>query len=363
MGMAWNVLVIGAGAIGCLVGGKLAMAKQQVTLVGRPALVEEVRARGLQITDEHGAHTVRNLRAATSMLEAYDRSESAFDLAIFTMKSYDTAAAVDELRQALVDTGAPPPTLLSLQNGVGNEALLADLAAPVIAGSITTPVSVDGPGIIRIDKPSYGVGLAMWGEDGIVHAGEHVSPLFDGVCGLMEIAGFAVRPFASAASMKWTKLLMNMMGNATCAILDEAPQQVFADKRMVDMEIGAWREALAVMRTAQIAPVDLERYPFSKLAPLIRYAPVVVIRPILRKQIGGARGGKLPSLHIDLHGNKGKSEIRWLNGAVVEIGRQLGVQTPINTALTETLLRLVEHPEERSGWKGAHARLWEAIQR
>lgn len=362
--MAWNVLIIGAGAIGSLIGGKLAMANQQVTLVGRRAFVEQVRTRGLQLTDECGVHTVRNLRAASSMLEAYDRSPSAFDLAVFTVKSYDTSDAVDELRQALTDTGAPAPALLSVQNGVGNEEMLALVAAnaAIIAGSITTPVSVEEPGIIRIDKPSYGLGLALWGDEGKGRKGERESPLFDGVCGVMGMAGFAVRPYASAASMKWTKLLMNMMGNATSAILDETPTAVFADNRMVDIEIKAWREALAVMRAANIAPVDLERYPFGKLAPLIRYAPTALIRPILRKQIGGARGGKMPSLHIDLRGNKNKSEVRWLNGAVVEKGSVLGIATPVNGVLTSTLLHLVKHQEERAGWKGAHDQLWQAVQ-
>lgn len=359
--MAWNVLIIGAGAIGCLIGGKLALANQGVTLVGRRAFVEQVRSRGLQLTDENGAHTVRALRAAASQLEAYDRSESAFDLAIFTVKSYDTAAAVDELRQALADTGAPPPALLSVQNGVGNEEMLAQVlpAAPIVAGSITTPVSVEGPGIIRIDKPRYRLGLAMWGKMK-QEASSDADPLFSGMCGLMEMAGFDVKPYPDAASMKWTKLLMNMTGNATCAILDEPPKAVFADNRMVDLEITAWREALAVMRAIQIAPVDLERYPFGKLAPLIRYAPAPLIRPVLRKQIGGARGGKMPSLHIDLHGNKGKSEVRWLNGAVVDKGRSIGIATPVNLALSDILQRLVEHPEERSAWKGAHDRLWQA---
>lgn len=365
--MAWNVLIIGAGAIGCLVGGKLALAQQQVTLVGRRPFVEQVRARGLQLTDAQGTHTIRGLRAAASMLEAYDRSPSAFDLAIFTMKSYDTAAAVAELRQALADTGAPPPALLSVQNGVGNEELLAQLAAPVVAGSITTPVSVEGPGVIRIDKPRYGLGLAPWQSEGDRERGrggeeDRSTAVFSGVCGVMELAGFAVKSYPDAAGMKWTKLLMNITGNATCAILDEPPETVFVDKRMVDLEIRAWRETLAVMRAAHIAPVDLERYPFSKLAPLIRFAPLALIRPVLRKQIGGARGGKLPSLHIDLHGNKGKSEVRWLNGAVVEKGKAVSVATPVNTLLTETLLRLVEHPEERSGWKSAHDRLWAAVQ-
>ena len=131
-----HFIVHGAGAIGCYVGGRLAAGGRQVTLVGRRTFVEQVRARGLQLTDEQGAHTIRNLRATATMLEAYDRSPSAFDLAIFTVKGYDTAAAVAELQQALAETGAPPPALLSVQNGVGNEEMLAQLAAPVIAGHL-----------------------------------------------------------------------------------------------------------------------------------------------------------------------------------------------------------------------------------
>ncbi len=55
-----NVLIIGAGAIGCLLGGKLAQVNQQVTLAGRRTIVEAVRSRGLLLADETGRHTVRN---------------------------------------------------------------------------------------------------------------------------------------------------------------------------------------------------------------------------------------------------------------------------------------------------------------
>ncbi len=59
-----NVLIVGAGAIGCLIGGKLARDNQQVTLAGRPTFVEAVRRRGLLLGDETGSHTVRNVRGS-----------------------------------------------------------------------------------------------------------------------------------------------------------------------------------------------------------------------------------------------------------------------------------------------------------
>lgn len=352
-----NVLIVGAGAIGCLIGGKLALANQQVTLVGRPSFVQTVRTQGLRLTDENGLHTVRNLRAVDGTLAALARAETAFDLAIITVKSYDTAAVVDELCRALEQTGAPTPVVLSVQNGVGNEdafgAALPGVA--VLAGSITTPVSVESPGAIRVDKPRYGVGLGLWRE------GAAGAAVLDEICALLGHAGFAVKQYPNAQGMKWTKLLMNMMGNATCAILDEPPQVVFVDSRLVDLEITAWREALVVMRAAQIPALNMDKYPFGVLAPLIRFAPNLLIRPVLRAQIGGARGGKLPSLHIDLHGGKGRSEVGWLNGAVARYGTPLGVATPVNQVLTDILSGLVAQPAAISGWRGEHGRLLRAV--
>jgi 2-dehydropantoate 2-reductase len=261
------------------------------------------------------------------------------------------------LQAALDATGAPPPALLSVQNGVGNEDTLA-AALPtvsVLAGSITTPVSVRGPGDIHVDKPRYGLGLGVWRPGA---AGESI---FDSACALLQNAGLAVARYENARAMKWTKLLMNMMGNATCAILDEPPQTAFADGKIVDLEIDAWREALAVMAAAGIPALNMDKYPFRTLAPLIRYAPRGLIRPILRGQIAGARGGKLPSLHIDLHGGKGRSEVGWLNGAVVKQGAEIRVATPVNRILTDVLTALVADPATIPAWRGNHAGLLEAV--
>jgi 2-dehydropantoate 2-reductase len=352
-----NVLIVGAGAIGCLFGGKLARANQQVTLAGRRSFVDAVRSRGLLLADETGRHTVRNVRAVESPLAALERSETAFDLVIFTVKSYDTAAAVADLCTALDATGAPPPAVLSVQNGVGNEdALAAALpAVSVLAGSITTPVSVEGPGAIHVDKPRYGLGLGLW------RAGAGGAGVFDAACRLMEDAGFSVQRYANAQAMKWTKLLMNIMGNATCAILDAGPETTFADDKIVDLEIEAWREALAVMAAADIPPLNMDKYPFATIAPLIRFAPKPLIRPVLRSQIGGARGGKLPSLQIDLQSGKAHTEVGWLNGAVVRKGAELQIRTPVNQVLADVLNGLAANPGDIPAWRGNPARLLAAV--
>jgi 2-dehydropantoate 2-reductase len=347
-----NILIIGAGAIGCLVGGKLALCGQIVTLAGRPRFAETVRAQGLVLMDATETHAVYNIQATGSIAEAMAQATAPYDLVIFTVKSYDTEAALRELHESASAAGSELPALLSLQNGVGNEEAIGRVMgdARVIAGTITTPVSVRAPGVIYIEKPSHTIGLSAWCSDGL-------QPFVIRLRDTLQEAGFATRVYANAQSMKWTKLLMNMIGNATSAILDEPPAQVFADPALVDLEITAWREALAVMRRAGIPLLNLGKYPFRILGPLIRILPNSLLRPVLRRQVAGGRGGKMPSLHIDLSSGKTKSEVCWLNGAVAEHGRRWQVSAPVNQQLAEILLGLVENPAKQAEWRRNHERL------
>ncbi|MFN8486945.1 MAG: ketopantoate reductase family protein [Caldilineaceae bacterium] len=351
-----NFLIIGAGAIGCLVGGKLAQHGYAVTLVGRPRFAQVVREQGLILRDGQGSHTIRNLTVAGSLAEAFAQADHAYDLAVFTVKSYDTAQALSELTQAIQTAGVKLPVALSLQNGVGNEEALAAVFedAKVIAGSISTPVSVPQPGVIQIDKAQYRVGLCPWQATGAT------APT-DAVQQALQKAGFTVTRYPEARGLKWTKLLMNIVGNATSAILNEAPREIFGDAQLLDVEIAALREALAVMGSAGINPVNFAKYPFKWLAPVIRYAPKGLIRKALRAQ-SGARGDKMPSLQIDLSAGKKQNEVSWLNGAVVRLGQAQSVRTPVNQLLTETVLTLVQQPEQRTGWQHNHARLLEEVE-
>ena len=347
-----RILVIGAGAIGCLVGGKLALHGEAVTLAGRPRFAQAVAEKGLQLIDGQGTSVAADLVATASIAAAFLAQEGAesapgYDVVILTVKSYDSTIALQELNEALTLRTLPTPVVLSLQNGVGNEEEIADLFgdANVLAGTITTPVSVVAPGVIRIDKARFSIGMASWSP-------EPSNGRLQKLASVFTQSGFEVTQYADARSMKWTKLLMNMIGNASSAILDLPPDQLFANPLLVDLEIRALREALAVMRGLGIAPVNVGSYPFALLAPLIRFAPRAWLRPILRSRIGAARGGKMPSLHIELESAKGKSEVQWLNGAVARHGDRAGVRTPVNSALSSTLDLLTRGELERSELRG-----------
>ncbi|MEM7128592.1 MAG: 2-dehydropantoate 2-reductase [Chloroflexota bacterium] len=348
-----NILVIGAGAIGCLVGGKLAQKGFAVTIAGRGRFVDEVQQYGgLRIEQAAGQQIVESIRPAASIQQAFEHSSTGFELALLTVKSYDTELAVQELFQAAKVCGFDLPMVISLQNGVGNEEAIASLLGPayVVAGNITTPVSVISPGRIRVDRESSDIGLSPW------HPAISQTR-FEFAQQALSEAGFSITIYPDAQGLKWTKVLMNMLGNASSAILGLPPEDVFAHSQLLNLEISAWREALAVMRSAKIPPVNIGSYTFSSWAPLIRRTPKFLLRFILRSQIGKSRGGKMPSLYLDLDGGKTKSEVGWLNGAISAKGKLVNIPTPINTMYTEVLNAIVHQPQKRELWHNANLRL------
>ncbi len=321
-----NVVVIGAGAIGCLVGGRLAAAGHQVTLVARPWLVDTISGSGLRINVAGEATFVGEIDAVTSISEAF-LEFGPFDLALFTMKSYDTATAVQQLQAVRGD----PPPLVTLQNGVGNEEQLTAAFGPerVVAGVITAPASMPVPGVVRADRG--GIGLAAVGS-------HHPVPF---IAAAFREAGFETRVYADWRALKWSKLLLNIIGNATSAILDWPPERVFADARLFELEWRAWQEALAVIHAQGLRLVALPGYPLPWIVQLMRWLPRRLLQAMLRRAVARGRGAKMPSLHIDLEKGRSQSEVLVLNGAVVRAGRETGVPVPVNTALTETLMGIV----------------------
>jgi 2-dehydropantoate 2-reductase len=323
-----NLLVFGAGAIGTYVGGSLALAGNRVTFLEQPKAAEELRARGLGLDLGSVQYSVNSVqypvRFAASLEEAFQSAP--FDFAVYALKSFDTASFLSSF-SLLLFSSSPFP-ILCLSNGVDNEPDLATVlgADKVIAGTVTSSIGRGGVGNIVLER-LRGVGVA----DG------HPLSLF--VWQALDAAGLNARLFARAADMKWSKMLTNLPANATAAILDMTAAEVYAHPGLVRLEVRMLGEALAVMRAHGVRVVDLPGTPTRLLSLGIRL-PALLSRPLLQKAVGGGRGGKMPSFHIDLHSGRGKSEVEWLNGAVVRYGRQKNVPTPVNQVLTETLMAL-----------------------
>lgn len=352
-----RILIIGAGAVGSFIGARLALAGYEVTLVGRPALVAAVSAEGMTLIEPSGARQTAQVAAVSSIAVALagphsgatSASTAPYDLALLTVKAYDTAATIAEIQA----TRAQIPPLVTLQNGVGNEEALAEAfgAQQIIAGAIDTPVSVPAAGQVQIHRSRFRAGLAPVG---------HAAPL-NQTAALLRAAGFDVQVFADYRALKWTKLLLNLPANAQCAILDRTPAQVMADPMAARLEARAWQEALAVIAHLNIRPVALAGYPLPLLAPLARRLPPNWLAVGLRQLVAGGRGSKMPSLHIALAEGK-RSEVAWLNGAVVRFGREACVPTPVNTAFTDVLLALTAGQVGRAEYRGHPEKLAALVQ-
>lgn len=334
--MSHRILVIGAGAIGSLVAGHLAQLPVEVTLVGRPTTETAVREHGLRLSEAGDTKIVDNLEVVSSLAAAFSGRQG-YQLAILAVKSYDTHQAVTELASI---TDNPPP-VLTLQNGVGNEEILvAQLGQRrVIAGVIATPTSLVEPGHVLVDRPLKHVGLANIGQpaSGLVHA-QQLSDLF-------ERAGFTGRTYADWRSLKWTKLVMNLLCNASCALLGWPPQKVWSVPELAGLELAAWQEAMTVLHQVGCHLVNFGGYPLGSVQLLLRQLPASILRRPLGYFVVRGRGEKMPSLYLDLSRNKGRSEVGWLNGAVVRAAAAKELLVPANWVLYDSLSAVVEGRE------------------
>lgn len=316
-------LCFGAGAIGTYIGGSLALSGHSVIFFDRPEPAARLRETGLTLWSGEQAARLPQPEIATSLDDVL--THGPYDAAILAVKSYDTRALMETLapyRMAL-------PPILCFQNGVENEAIVAETlgAEKVISGTVTTAIGRKGPGEIVVER-LRGIGLAD----------EHI--LSPTLVALLSKAGLHARLYTNGAAMKWSKMLTNLAGNATSAILDMSPAEVYAHPGLYRMEILMLRETLQVMRTQGTPVIDLPDTPVRALAWLATLLPPTLSRPILSRGLAGGRGSKMPSFHIDLHSGRGKSEVDYLNGAVVRAGRKLSIPTPVNQLLNETLIAL-----------------------
>jgi len=294
-----NVYVVGAGAVGRYLG-------------------ELLRGTGNDVT-----YAPRDLAAVEPF---------AADLAIVAVKAYDTDGAIETLRRALGE--APSAAIVTPQNGVGNEEKLAAAfgADAVVACALTVPVETDRDG-----KPlaANGGGIAF----APVGANAH-----NWLLATFGATGLPVTAAADYRSLKWSKLALNIVANASCAILNVLPERLVHSGDAFGLELRGIREVRTLMRALGIAAIDLPRYPVRALQGAATL-PLPLARAILANRIAGARGRKPPSLLLDLRAMKNRTEVEYLNGAVASAAREAGVKAPVNTVFARIVSDIAHMPQ------------------
>jgi 2-dehydropantoate 2-reductase len=318
-----HIVIQGAGLIGGFLGGVLAANGAQVTLLGRPRFLEPLR-NGLTLTDLRG---LKQLVAAADIRCSTDAAcLTAADIVFTCVKSGATSAAATELA-----AHAKPGTLVvSFQNGVRNADVLR-AGAPqceVLAGMVPFNVMQPAP--------------AHWhrGTEGALYIARH--PKLDFLVPLFAQANVTLRFSDDMRAVLWSKILLNL-NNAVNALSGTTLLQELMTRDYRLVLAACITEALAAMSAAGIEPAQINRNKPSALPGILRW-PNFLYKHIAMRRLkidSKARG----SMQEDLDDGR-KTEIDDINGAVVKLGAQYGVPTPVNDKIS-ALIRDAETGQRR----------------
>ena len=306
-----KIAIIGAGAMGSLFGGRLALAGEEVWLLDVwEEHVRTIKEQGLVITTQAG--DVVGHPHATTRPEEIGTAE----LVIIFVKSTATKAAAETAARLL----GPGSAVLTLQNGYGNAETIAAVLGKerVIAGTTSQGATLVGPGRI------------MHGGSGDTHIGElggGVTPRLESIAATLTKAGITTVADADVVSLIWGKLIVNVGINALTGITGLKNGEL--------AEYGETREvlAMAVAEAVQVATAAGVRLPYAD--PVGKVLDIAVITAQNRS-----------SMLQDLSSGR-LTEIDAINGAVVREGARLGVTTPVNSVLTLLIKTLEKIPNSK----------------
>ena len=303
-----KIAVVGAGAMGCLFGGLLAEAGNAVRLITRlPQEAEQIQGHGVRLEGLSGDRT-RTLPTTSDLRQAADA-----ELIFLAVKAYDTAVVAPTLAAKI--PGSVP--VLTLQNGLGNvETLAAALGPERTLGGVTAHgATARGVGHVC----HAGRGPTVIGE-ATGSATERTHRVADVLCQ----AGIATTLTDHLRETIWRKLMINVGINAIAALtqrpngelLDGGPAEELLEQAVAEAVGVAQRQGLQVDRVTEIERV---------------------------KEVCRATATNLNSMLQDLRQGR-PTEIDFINGAIVRVGEQEGLPTPINRTLTQLVQALLPPP-------------------
>jgi 2-dehydropantoate 2-reductase len=291
-----RVAMMGSGGVGGYFGGRLAASGVDVTFIARGSHLETIRAHGLKIDSrDMGDTLVRPARATDDPREVGE-----VDYVIVAVKLWDTADA----GRAILPMLGPNTTVLSLQNGVDGDDVLAPIVGPqrLIGGVAFIASSIGAPGVVK-----------HIGTMQRIVIGERTggtSPRVDALHAALVAAGVTAEVSDDIQRTIWEKFVFLVGLSATTTLTRTALGPIREDTDGREFLLDAMRETVAVGRAKGIAlPED---YATDRLA----FAD-------------GLPHDMTSSMHHDLENGK-PLEVAWLSGAVARSGKALGVATPVN---------------------------------
>lgn len=289
-----NIIIYGAGALGSFVGGMLST-KNIVTMVGRTTHVHAVIKNGLHISEK--TEKVVYPAAVTTITDVADLART--DLVILTVKAFDTPAAAADIVQ---HCNAP---ILSLQNGLNNECIIADIAGTnrVIGGVTTHGIKYIEPGHVC----HTGIGNTTIGElDG------SLSKRVKGYADMFNQCGILTETSRMITRELWRKALVNAAINPLSAILKSKNGYLLENAAAYRIMTNVCQEGTAVARATGVEVGSDIMAQVVKVAHLTRENHSSMLQSVLQHK---------------------PTEIDQINGIIMNIGKQQGIATPVNSTL------------------------------
>jgi len=319
---AIRIAVIGAGAVGSALGALLHRAGQNVILIARPAHVAAIRQNGLQVDGDMG-----NFNASVDASETLDFRP---DLILLTVKTQDVVAAVKTNQAFLSDV-----PVVTFQNGIRSDELIASILPRerILSAVVLTHATYLLPGKITVvSRGRLILGRPFGGRDGNL---EEVARILN--------PAIPTQLTDNIQGAHWLKLIVNL-NNALPAITNQMMDQVYADASLRNLAVGLMREGLRVIDRANIQLESLPQISVA-LTKLVNWMPSGIAGRIAAAKVRQLTtkwplwGSTLQSIQ------RGRpTEIDYLNGEIVELGRRYGEATPLNAKIVELV-----HQVERTG--------------
>ena len=310
-----KIAVIGAGAIGSVIGGLLSKAGEDVTLVGRKTHVDAINQKGLILVGESGK-TVIQVKAAENL-------DFKPDLALLTVKTQDVETSVRKAQLFL--SGAQ---VVTMQNGVHSD----DLVAGVLGkDNIISSVVLFNGEFLEPGKAYYS---SVFGKTALL-IGEPFGAKGNRLQSLSVLFNKAL-PTEMSEDIRgahWTKLLQNL-NNAVPAVTGLPVQEGNQYPQIRELNINLMKEGLEVIKLAGIKTPPVPGTMLSLIEAMAKM-PLPEASSRMKNLIESL--GKLPILGSTLQSiRRGRStEIDYLNGEIVNLGKKTGTPTPVNSLIVE----------------------------
>ncbi len=298
-----RIAIMGAGAVGGYYGAKLKEAGEDVVFIARGLQLEALKSRGIQIVSDGSRETIRPINATDD-----PRSVGPIDIILFSVKAYDTKVAANACKPMMGDS----TYVVTVQNGVQSVGLISDIlgAERVLGGTTYFIASIESPGVIRQTGPWARIEFAE-------PSGEKTNRAlaFEQIC---SAAGIDITLCTDMNLLLWRKFILLSATSAMTSITRQSIGVIRDDEVGREIAAECIREAVAVGRALGVPLED------DMQKEVFHYFDTEV------------DPGAKTSMLVDLERGK-PLELEYLSGALHQLGRELGVATPVHSTVYAAL--------------------------